>query len=358
MTPKIEDNRFETIAKVDEIITLNAILMVRNLFSCCGIINYFWYMVKNYTSIFLRKVMVLVLLVFAKVGHGQEIRIFTIADFDLKGPVKSCLVSTSYGKEAYDFDMEGKLTKSVTRYNDADYDVTYYKYRGGDLIERRFENYRNNTFERSTSYANFYTIDTVPFRKVTEKIISYDKEFLDRYEYIYDADTVLVKIIRTNNDGNDETLIEHAEYKGEQTQVYALNGTVIKSIRKSEKVGKDKKKRHVVLTKKFLEGNPQTALEEVFDEQGKLRSETHFAIDPKKDQFVPKEVTTFEYDEKGLLLKSVTKKGKSVAVKEYIYQFDQGEDGNWVKKIITPENAYTTRKIKYYEVEISEKKEE
>ncbi|MGB5435183.1 MAG: hypothetical protein WBM98_04755, partial [Maribacter sp.] len=250
----------------------------------------------------------------------------------------------------YDFDKDGKLTKSVTRYNDTDYDVTYYKYRGGELIERRFENYRNSIFESSTSYANFYEIDTIPVRKVTEKIISYDKEFLDRYEYVYNADNILVKIIRTNNDGNDETLIEYTDYKGEQTQTNSLNGTLLKSVRKSTRIGKDKKQQSVVLTKKFLDGEPNSASEQVFEPNGKLRSETKFVHDPEKNQFVPNEINTYEYDEKGMLVKSTSKSGKDVSVKEFIYQYDNGEDGNWIKEIVTPENSYTTRKIVYYEV--------
>lgn len=307
-------------------------------------------MVRNYSTSFLYSLLILVLFCFVRLGQAQEIRIFTIADFDLKGPVKSCLVSTKYGKETYDFDTEGKLTKSVTRYNDTDYDVTYYKYRGRELVERRFENYRNNIFESSTSYANFYEIDTIPVRKVTEKIISYDKEFLDRYEYVYNADNILVKIIRTNNDGNDETLIEYTDYKGEQTQTNSLNGTLLKSVRKSTRMGKDKKPQDVVLTKKFLDGEPNSASEKVFDPNGKLRSETKFIHDPEKNQFVPNEINTYEYDEKGMLVKSISKSGKVVDVKEFIYQYDNGEDGNWIKEIITPENSYITRKIVYYEV--------
>jgi hypothetical protein len=226
------------------------------------------------------------------------------------------------------------------------------------LVEKRFENYRNNVFDSNTSYANFYTIDTIPVRKVTEKIISYDKEFLDRYEYLYNADEILVKIIRTNNDGNDETLIEYTDYKGEQTQTNSLNGTILKSVRNSTKKAKDKTQHRVVLTKNFLEGEPNVALEEIFDTEGKLISETKFDHDLVEKQFVPTEKITHEYDKMGMLIKSTTKKGESIDVKEYIYQFDNGETGNWIKEIITPENTYTTRKIKYYEVEATEIKEE
>ena len=308
---------------------------------------------STYLSHFLFALIIIGMVNFVR---SQEIKIFTMDDFDLKGPVKSCSVSTKYGKESYDFDKEGKLTKSVTRYNDTDYDVTYYKYKGGELIEKRFENYRNNVFERSTSYVNFYEIDTIPVRKVTEKIISYDKEFLDRYEYLYNADGILAKVIRSNNDGNDETLIEYTDYKGERTQTSSLNGTILKSVRKSIKISKDKKKQQIVLTKNFLEGEPHTALEQTFDMEGKLISETKFTQDREKNRFIPKEVIAYQYDEKGMLTKSISKSRKLVAVKEYIYQFDKDDGGNWIKEIITPENAYRTRKILYYEDEDEEAK--
>ncbi|EAR00326.1 hypothetical protein [Maribacter sp. HTCC2170] len=313
---------------------------------------------KNYLATVLHFFFTLAFVGTVNFVQSQEIKIFTLDDFDLKGPVESCLVSTKYGKETYEFNEEGLLTKSVTRYNDEDYDVTYYKYVKGELIEKRFENYRNSIFDRSTSYANFYEIDTIPVRKVTEKIITYEKEFLDRYEYLYNADGILVKIIRTNNDGNDETLIEYTDYKGEQTQTNSLNGTVLKSVRKSTKIGKNKKKQQITLTKKFLEGEPLSALEAIYNEDGKLVLETKFEQDPKKNQFAPHEIITYEYDEKGMLVKAESKSGNTVDVKEYIYQFDNGEEGNWIKEIITPANTYTTRKISYYEVEEDGKDEE
>ena len=315
-------------------------------------------MIKIYAITLLRSLLVLAIFGIFSLAQSQEIKIFTTADFDLKGPVKSCMVITKYGKEEYDFNKEGMLTKSVTRYNDEDYDVTYYKFKHGELVEKRFENYRNNIFDSSTSYANFYVIDTIPVRKVTEKIITYDKEFLDRYEYLYNADGILVKIIRTSNDGNDETLIEYTDYKGEQTQTNSLNGTILKSVRNSTKIAKNKSAQRIVLTKKFLEGEPQSALEEIFDNEGKLITKTEFVQDLKKKQFTPNEVISYEYDERGMLIKSVSKSGKATDVKEFIYQYDKGEEGNWIKEIITPENAYITRKIKYYEEEITEVKEE
>jgi hypothetical protein len=50
-----------------------------------------------------------------------------------------------------------------------------------------------------------------------------------------------------------------------------------------------------------------------------------------------------------MLTEIKTKKGKTEAIKKFIYQYDNGDKGNWVKQIITPDNSYITRKIAYYE---------
>ena len=86
-------------------------------------------MIKKYFQTFL-----LVLIASASNAQGQEIQIFTLADFGLKENVKFCMVSTDYGKEEYDFNKKGFLTKSVTRYNANDYDVVYYKYKSGEAF--------------------------------------------------------------------------------------------------------------------------------------------------------------------------------------------------------------------------------
>ena len=303
-------------------------------------------MVKNYTFLFLFALSGL-----KSILYAQEIRVFTSLDFDLNGPVKSCLVSTDYGKEEYNFNKNGLLTKSVTRHNDSDYDVTYYKYSGGELIEKRLENYRDNTFDSSTSIANFYEIDSIPNRKVIEKIVSYDKEFLDQYEYIYDLDGRLEQINRNNKDGIDKTDIEYNSLKGEDTKTFYLNGVILESVRTSKKKAKDKSVQKVVLTKKFLRGDPSTALEETFDLEGILVEKTIFYFNQKKKQFVPEETITYSYNTLGMISMEQIKKEGREETKEYIYQFDNGEDGNWIKQIITPDNTYKTRKITYYEVE-------
>ncbi len=289
---------------------------------------------------------------------SQEIKIFKVNDFDLTGNVKSCLVSTKYGKEEYDFNEDGFLTKSVTRYSNTDYDVTYYKYTNGFLLEKRLENYRDNTFDSNTSIANIYTIDSLKNFKITEKILSYNKVFLDQYKYHYNSDNQLFKIIRTNNEGIDETNILYSDIKGEKTKTYTLNEVVLKSIRTSTKKAKNKSVQKVVLIKNFIEGNPNTAVEEIYNASNKLVVETKFSFDETVKQFAVSEINTFSYDELLILSKKETKKDGTSIVEEYIYQFDNGGTGNWIKKIITPNNSYTTRIISYYEAETMNNEDE
>lgn len=301
-------------------------------------------MVKNYPLIWL--------LFFALQPPGlsaQEIKIFTAVDFDLKGAVKSCLVSTDYGKEEYEFDKIGRLTKSVTRYSDDDYDITYYKYVGEELAEKRLEIYRDKVFDPITSIANFYTVDTLANRKVTEKIMAYDKTFLDQYEYWFDKANRVVRIVRSNEDGIDGTVIEYTTYKDENTVNYLLNDVLQKSIRTSHRMAKDKSLQRVVLTKKFVHGEPNSATEEIFGALDLINMLTTFFYELNTKQFSPESGVEYTYDGKGILIKKVTTHGTKVETKEYLYQFDNGEDGNWIKQVVTPDNAYTTRKISYFE---------
>ncbi|WP_047245705.1 hypothetical protein [Maribacter thermophilus] len=308
-------------------------------------------MAKKYLSIIL-----LTLLVSPLFFYAQEVKVFTVKDFDLRDSVKTCLVSTKYGKEEYNFNKEGLLTKSVTRYNDADYDVVIYKYANGELLEKRSETYRDNKFDPSTSIAHFFESDTTSNRKVIEKIISYDKEFLDSYIYHYDDKGDLVRMIRTNNEGTDETLVEYKKYKGEYTVTYLLNEVPLKSIRTSTRK-KNGTVQKIVLTKEFLKGEPNRAIEEVFDANDLLIERQEFDYKVTEKKFVPTIRTSYNYDKNGMLESEIIVDGKSTEKKEYIYQFDGEEGGNWIKKIIKPDNAYTTRKITYYKTE-SEKKEE
>jgi len=312
-------------------------------------------MMKNYPSTLVRTFLVPTLMCVAFTAKAQKAKIFTISDFDLVGKVKTCLVITDYGKEEFNFNEKGVLTKLTTRYNEADYDITYYRFVNEAISEKRVENYRDGVFDKTTSIANFYSTDTIPSgKKITEKIISYTKEFLDQYEYFYDAEDKLIEIKRNNDNGIESTLVTYATDKGEATTTYTINEEVQKTVRTSERKTKSKGVQRIELTKEFVEGKPSKALEQIFNENDKLISENFFDFDTKTNAFYSKELKTYSYNALGMRTGVKTQQGKLIRAKEYIYQYDNGEKGNWIKQIITPDNTFISRKIKYYETTVLE----
>ncbi|MEN8799366.1 MAG: hypothetical protein ABF293_08975, partial [Flavobacteriaceae bacterium] len=213
-------------------------------------------MIKNYLLNFLKIITISISMMMALTALPQEPKIFMRSDFDLSGPVKSCRVITDYGKEDFEFNSEGFLTKSTTRYSGNDYDVSYYKYEDNRLTERRDERYQDGRFDEVTSMAHFYEYDSLPEPRITEKILSYNKEFQEQYEYFYNTKGQLIRLLRSHADGVDETLVEYTTYKDEQTVSYILNGLLQKTIRTSYKKQKGGERVKILLTKEFIEGIP------------------------------------------------------------------------------------------------------
>ena len=304
---------------------------------------------KNYLLIFTKTLIISTALLLAIPVFPQEPKIFTRTDFDLQGPVKTCRVITDYGKEDFEFNNEGLLTKSVTRFNERDYDVSYYKYENNRLIERRDERYQDGAFDERTSMAHFYGYDSLPEVKITERILSYDKEFQEQYEYLYNQEGKLTAIRRSHAEGVDETEIEYSTYKDETTVSYLLNGRLQRTERSSSKKLKNGQLVKVVLVKEFIDGIPEKATERILGADGLLISELYFVYQSKEKSFVPLSKKEYNYDDQKQLESITSTTGELRNTEEYIYQFDSIEGGNWVKKIITPDNSYTTRVIEYYD---------
>ncbi len=306
-------------------------------------------MKKNYLLTFSKTLIFSAILLLAAPVFPQEPKIFTKSDFDLSGPVKFCRVITDYGKEDFEFNDEGLLTKYITRYNDKNYDVSYYKYEDNRLVERRDERYQDGRFDELTSMAHFYSYDTVPQTRITEKILSYSKDFQEQYEYFYNDDNKLERMLRSHAEGVDETVVEYSVFKDESTATYILNGRLQKTVRTSQKKQDDGSQIEVVLIKEFIEGVPEKAIERILTSDGLLLSELYFVYQPGEKAFVPLNKKEYDYDDRDQLESVTSTSGELKNREEYIYQFDGNEGGNWVKKIITPENSYTTRVIEYYD---------
>jgi len=287
---------------------------------------------------------------------AQEPEIFKRDDFDLNGPVKNCQVITKYGQEEFEFNESGFLTKSTTRFTENDYSLTYYIFGDSVLLEIRNENYIQGQLDRATSIAHIFAMDSLPEKKIAERIFSYEKEFLDQYEYYYDESGKLARVVRSNEEGVDETEIVHSAYKDEETVSHLLNGVIQKSVRTSFKNKGTQAEQYIILKKEFLNGEPNKAFEEIKDNNGQLKSLKEYTFDQNKGEFGIVQKTEYEYDDKGNLSKETTILGRAKSVKNYVYQFDGNIPGNWIKQIVTPDNTYKTRRITYFDSE--EKPEE
>lgn len=272
------------------------------------------------------------------------------SDFGLRGNVKSCLVVTDYGKEEYHFDTIGRLTKSITRFNDFDYETTYYKYRNDELSEKRVENYLDNEFDRATSIANFYTFDSTAARKVTEKIVSYTKQLLEQNVYRYNQVGNLIKMTRTDTDGTDVTLVSYDTIDGKSKMTYRLNGKPVEMVERWNEESEAGMALTSKSTVKYFDGKRNTKTNEVYGADGKLISKADSLFDASTEKWILEDEINYTYGEYGLLEKTESKRQNFTSTKEYIYQFDGTESNNWVKEIITPANTYKTRRITYYEV--------
>ena len=284
-------------------------------------------------------------------GWSQEIITYDRSDFDLKGPVKSCFVFTKYGQEQYQFNKTGQLVEAATVFGENDSETTYYKYEKAKLVERRVENYVNGVLDKTTSMANFYSYDSIPQLKIKEKIIGYDRTFVAQFNYRYDSIGQLTRVVRTNTQGRFITLISHQwdSLRTKKSTAYWLDSVPLKQIDSIFlKAGGTLSQ---LKTKEFDNGIPNALELRVFNKKG-LEIELHSTIYIEKDALlVPKKASSVrtKYDSNNQPIEQIFERGVVRQTKKNLYQLDGSPFKNWIKKITTPDNTYTTRKIVYFE---------
>ena len=284
-------------------------------------------------------------------GWSQEIITYDRSDFELKGPVKSCFVFTKYGQEQYQFNKTGQLVEVATVFWKNDSETTYYKYEKAKLVERRVENYVNGVLDKTTSMANFYSYDSIPQLKIKEKIIGYDRTFVAQFNYRYDSIGQLTRVVRTNTQGRFITLISHQwdSLRTKKSTAYWLDSVPLKQIDSIFlKAGGTLSQ---LKTKEFDNGIPNALELRVFNKKG-LEIELHSTIYIEKDALlVPKKASSVrtKYDSNNHPIEQIFERGVVRQTKKNLYQLDGSPFKNWIKKITTPDNTYTTRKIVYFE---------
>ena len=281
--------------------------------------------------------------------YGQEPEVFTRSDFQVRGPVKQLIVRASYGQEQFDFDRSGRLTKSVTRYSEKDYDITYYIFSGNVLKERRDEVYRDGVIDRQSSIARVYQIDSLA-NQMLEAVSSYDRSITEQLTLQYDSLQRLTGVRRAYNEGIDLTELDYVLEDGHQIQHFSVNGMRYKTVHMFS-ADSIKPGYSVTRTVSLRMGIPQTAHEIVSDAQHKKTAEHRFRFDSETRTWHREQTVKYDYNADGLLQSQTTytSNGQIIPpVLKYIYQMDGGKPSNWVRQVITPENSIVAREVFYY----------
>ncbi len=282
---------------------------------------------------------------------SQEIITYDQSDFDLKGPVKSCFVFTKYGQEQYQFNKTGQLIEAATVFGKNDSETTYYKYEKTKLVERRVENYVNGVLDKMTSMANFYSYDSLPQLKIKEKIISYNRAFVAQFNYRYDSTGQLTRVVRTNTQGRFITLISHQwdSLRTKKSTSYWLDSVPLKQI---DSIFLKAGGGLIQLRAKEFDNGLSSSLEQrVFNKKG-LEIELVNTVYIERDTvLVAKRASSVrtKYDSNNHPIEQIFERGVVRQTKKNLYQLDGSPFKNWIKKITTPDNTYTTRKIVYFE---------
>lgn len=290
------------------------------------------------------------LLVAIQFLNAQQFNVLKRSDFDLKGPVKKCVVFTKYGQEQYVFNESGFLLSAATIFSKEDSETVFYKYQQDNLIEKRVEVYTNGRLDKSSSIASFYTYDTIPTTKIKERVMNYDRVFIDQFEYKYDTIGRLSQEIRTNTEGRYQIDISYQwdTIQGIKNVSYLSDSIPVKKIDSFFK-GPQRTIYKVVSTQ-FAEGLEKNQKVEFFNSKKQLLESQDFSFVVQDSLRVPsfKWSETFQYNPIGNPISQTIKKGVTSQSKKMLYQLDGSPYKNWIKKIITPDNTYTTRRIIYF----------
>jgi len=284
--------------------------------------------------------------------RSQDISVLSLNDFELKGKVKSCTVINNYGKEVCEFDEQGRLTRSRTQFLETDTHCVTYVYEQGYLKEKRSEHYRNGELDREQSILNVYQVDSLESEiRITEKIISYNKAFLEQIVYTLDSTGATHSIRKLHADAVDEIKVNRSQNKSGDITEYVLNGALQKWVRErsveDEKAGTVKE----VLTREYFNEEPYLATEMKYSADGTLLSSEQFLYDDTVNQYIMEEKHEYIYDEKKMLKGERISSPRTATEKSFVFQYDNNTPSNWVRKIVLPDNSYTSRVIEYFTLE-------
>jgi hypothetical protein len=286
-------------------------------------------------------------------GYSQEIKILTTKDFQLRGAVKSCITKKDYGTEEFYFTPNGRLKKSVTQFNETDYDITQYEYNNGSLVKKTVQSFREGELDKQVSFIHIYKTLISDEKKVSEHIFNYLQEPLEQYDYYYNENDMLIKTVHHNDEGIEETLISY-EYQ---------NGTVFKETHTVEGQIRKEIKRLVPrmdyligeyeeLTINYNNAQPINATLKFVRRDGNLGFFENLSIGKKNyNKYFSVDKVVYTYNEQGFVAtESIYKKQKLIETKKFSYIFEEDkpiEEVNWLTQIQN-KKLVIERTLNYY----------
>ena len=277
---------------------------------------------------------------------AQRVQVFTTADFDLVGKVKTCELQTAYGKELFEFDSIGRLVKQVTRFDESDYVYNAYTFSGQQLKEKRQEVYKEGSLDAATSMAHIFNYDKP--NQIVEIIVSYDKKNKQSKVHYLDSLGHTTRIKYQHNNAVDDYQYHTINIKkGLKKEIEILNADTLRVETTKIITEKNKTIKTQIITIEYLDGRPYEEIELWFNPQN-LPLQKIYRIPVAGDATPTTRVENYIYSP-NKLLKEIQIAQENVRKKEgFIFMLDGHKPSNWVKKIKTPQNEYETRVITYY----------
>lgn len=273
---------------------------------------------------------------------GQFNDLKKVNDFDLFGPVERCEIQTAYGTEVLVFNRDGSLQQFTTSYNESDKERITLTYQDQMLSEKLVEVFRNNRLERDLS---FYHRFSKSDKALEEVVVTLNGDLVGRNVMYVDSLGVVERIVTETPSQRStqrfhrilspalDSILTYADGQLITIEVSRKNKTTQQLIQRLTVAYTD-----TIITRKNYE----------FYERGSRLIRTIDSLfDPQTSLLFS--VKDFRYSYTDKLLTAATEQEANQSVKRrYIYQLDQANPPNWVKRIEQPSNDYITRRIIYY----------
>ena len=273
---------------------------------------------------------------------GQNNDFKTVDDFDLNGWVKSCEIQTAYGSELLHFNRDNSLQKIVTVFNELDREQITFTYKDKALSEKIIEVFRENVLRKELSFYHKFSRND---RIHDELIFSLEGTLVARNQIEVDS---LGNTLKRVSESPEQQTIQLVEKRTSSVadSIFTFSDdrlTALEVFKRNPSTQKVNEQLEISYTDSVVTRKVYT----FFDQHSLPIRVVDSMYDSQTADFVSAQARRYSYTNKRLTA-SVETAGNQSQKKTYIYQLDNSDPPNWVKRIEQPSNQYITRRIIYY----------